>query len=199
MLRAMVVLLLAFALTTVLDVQAAVATAIPTPDLSVSRMGLKDDDLREDLDQPISPGTSTADIDREDPADASVRGEELSLVEVSPAVISIAESFALSIAVKDWQAYQGGDDCNYFGSELHDPKRIEDECGNVEPGSDYSELISVLELTTVSVLSFSLGAAVWLLHRSYRNRRLRNIAAQRTLTNPQLRKRRRRAGGSISG
>jgi hypothetical protein len=122
----------------------------------------------------------------------------LSLVEDFPAVVSIAEPFASSIATKDWETYQSGDNCNYFASELHDPKRVEDECGNVEPGSDYSELISVLELTTVSVLAFGLGAAVWLLHRFYRNRRLRNIAAQRATANAHLRDRRRRSGGSLS-
>jgi hypothetical protein len=60
-------------------------------------------------------------------------------------------------------------------------------------------LMSVLTLTIVSVLFFGFLAAAWLLHRSYRNRRLQIIASQRSIAHSHIRRRHRRAGGSMYG
>jgi len=183
------------------DVQAALAAAIVPPDpqslpICAGCAGSKDDDLRKDLDQPVSRGSPTSDIGRPDPLDSPGGVDELLSVEGSSTRIAIAESLEANSPVRVWESHQRSDLCNYVGSELHDPRRAEDECGAVEPGSDYFELISVLSLTTASALFFALAAAAWLLHRSYRNRLLRNIASQRPMTRARIQKRRRRARSS---
>jgi hypothetical protein len=72
-------------------------------------------------------------------------------------------------------AYQGNSGCSYFGSKLRDQSRVRAECGNIEPASGHGDLVSVLTLTTVSVVTFALLAGVWLLHRLFRNWRLRSL------------------------
>ena len=93
------------------------------------------------------------------------------------------------ISVEYQDKYQENSGCAYFESKLRDPKRVLDECGNVEPGSDYLEFFSTLTLTTVSVTAFGLLAGVWLLRRSFRNWQLRNMilrgkARQKLRTSP---------------
>jgi hypothetical protein len=196
--RSTAVFVLAFAFATIADVEAAHATAMAPPHPDSSRLcagcaGFKEGNLREDLDQSISSGTSAAGSSAGGPD----WGEEVLLVEDAPTIVTITGSLELGISIKDWQASLGGDSCNYLGSELHDPRRVEDECSSVEPGSDYFELMSVLTLTIVSVLFFGFLAAAWLLHRSYRNRRLQIIASQRSMAHSHIRRRHRRAGGSM--
>ena len=201
MLGSTAVFVLAFACATISDVQAARAVAIVPPDphslpICGGCAGSKDDDLRKDLDQPVSLGSAISDIGHADLLDSPGGVEELLSVEGFTTEIAITESMEATSPVRDWGSYQRSDLCNYVGSELHDPRRAEEECGAVEPGSDYFELISVLTLTTTSALFFALAAAVWLLHRSYRNRLLRNIASQRPMTRARSRKRRRRVSNS---
>jgi len=65
--------------------------------------------------------------------------------------------------------------CSYFETKLRDPERVREECNNIEPDPELSEFLSVLTLTIVSVISFSLLAGIWLLHRWFRNWQLRNM------------------------
>ena len=75
--------------------------------------------------------------------------------------------------------------CTYFERALRDPKRIREECDNIEPDPEHSEVLSVLTLTIVSVISFSLIAGIWLLRRSFRNWQLRNmILRAKTASDP---------------
>jgi len=75
--------------------------------------------------------------------------------------------------------------CTYFERALRDPKRVREECDNIEPGSEHLELFSVLTLTSVSVISFALLAGIWLLRRWFRNWQLRNMILRgKTASNP---------------
>ena len=65
--------------------------------------------------------------------------------------------------------------CTYFETKLRDPGRVREECDNIEPDPEHFELLSALTLTIVSVASFTLLAGIWLLCRSFRNWRLRNM------------------------
>jgi hypothetical protein len=96
--------------------------------------------------------------------------------------------------------HQENTGCAYLESKLRDPKRVREECNNVEPGSDDAELVSVLALTAVSVSSFALLAGIWLLIRSFRGRQLRTLIQRaKTTTNPQYAQRRQRSDGRIRG
>jgi len=98
------------------------------------------------------------------------------------------------------EQYQEINSCSYLESKLRDPNRVRGECENVEPGSNDSELVSMLTLTTVSMISFAFVAGFWLLHRSFRNWRLRNmILRDKTSSNLQIRKGRRRSIRPIRG
>ena len=65
--------------------------------------------------------------------------------------------------------------CTYFETKLRDPRRVREECEDIEPNSDHLELFGVLTLTTVSVMAFALLAGACLLRRSFRNWHLRNM------------------------
>jgi hypothetical protein len=71
--------------------------------------------------------------------------------------------------------HQGNSSCSYFESKLRDQSRVRAECGNIEPASGHRDLVSVVTLTTISVGTFALLAGVWLLHRLFRNWRLRSL------------------------
>jgi hypothetical protein len=111
-----------------------------------------------------------------------------------------SEISSLKILVEYRDEYKEGDGCTDFESKFRDPKRVHEECDNVEPASDYFEFVSMFTLTTVSVISFTLLAGVWLLHRSFRNWQLRNIIARgKTTADLQIRKSRRRSSRPIKG
>ena len=213
-----VIAFLALGLATILDLRAADATAISPLDLSSLQFCVgcerpKNDDLQIYLDRPVSAQTTTVDIDANEdqdtfdcrnPTEGPTSGEAEPLPCDFPTVISIGynlESVVLDpiIPAKYWEYYLETNYCTYFESHLHDPKHVQDKCGYIEPGSDYSELISMLTISVVSVLSFALIALAWLLHRAYRSRRLRKMIPQGATTpHSYARKGRRRVGGSMS-
>jgi hypothetical protein len=203
MLRLAVVSLLAFELGTNLHLPAADAAVISRADPYVSQFctgcaPLKDDDLQIYRGHPLNKEITTPETEAcEDHSafDCVNRTDDPTGEETEPAVSYIpeiilsndhheSETFELRIPARDWGDYQRTLGCSYFDSELHDPRRVQDECGNVEPGSDYSELISVLTLTTGLVLCFAVIALAWLGRRSYRNWRLRNMVSQGPTANP---------------
>ena len=81
----------------------------------------------------------------------------------------------LAMSVGYQSESQENRDCTYLETKLRDPERVREECDNIEPDPEHSEVLSVLTLTIVSVISFSLIAGIWLLHRSFRNWQLRNM------------------------
>jgi hypothetical protein len=81
----------------------------------------------------------------------------------------------LAIPVEYQDRHQENDGCSYSESKLRDPRRVQAECDNVEPGSDRLELLSALTLITISLIAFALLAAIWLLQRFVRNWRLRSM------------------------
>jgi hypothetical protein len=88
--------------------------------------------------------------------------------------------------------------CSYFESKVRDPRRVREECNDVEPSSDHLELLSVLTLTTILMISFVLLAGVWLLHRSFRNWQLRKmIPRDKSTARLRIVGARRRASGLI--
>jgi hypothetical protein len=94
--------------------------------------------------------------------------------------------------------YEESGGCSYFESKVRDPRRVREECNDVEPNSDHLELLSVLTLTTIVMISFVLLVGVWLLHRSFRNWQLRNmIPRDKTTARLQIVRARRRASGLI--
>jgi hypothetical protein len=111
-----------------------------------------------------------------------------------------AEISDSQIFVEYRPAYKESGGCSYFESKLRDPRRVREECDNVEPSSDHLELFSLLTLTTVVMISFALLAGVWLLHRSFRNWQLRNMILpdkNKTTANLQIGRARRRSSGLI--
>ena len=81
----------------------------------------------------------------------------------------------LAMSVGYQSASQENSGCTYFETNLRDPERVREECNNIEPDPEHSELLSILTLTIVSVISFSLPAGIWLVRRSFRNWQLRNM------------------------
>ena len=81
----------------------------------------------------------------------------------------------LAMSVGYQSESQENRDCTYLETKLRDPERVREECDNIEPDPEHSEVLSVLTLTIVSVISFSLIAGIWLLRRSFRNWQLRNM------------------------
>jgi hypothetical protein len=94
--------------------------------------------------------------------------------------------------------YKESAGCSYFESKVRDPRRVREECNDVEPSPDHLELRSVLTLTTILMISFVVLAGVWLLHRSFRNWQLRKmIPRDKTTARLQIVGARRRASGLI--
>ena len=52
----------------------------------------------------------------------------------------------LETSIEYWVEYQENRGCTDLESKLRDPSRVHEECGNVEPGSDHLEFVSVLTL-----------------------------------------------------
>jgi len=215
MLHPAVIAFLALCLATILDLRAADATAISPLDLSSLQFCAgcerpKNDYLQMSFDWSISAQTTTVDIDANE-GQTTFDFPNLTESPISEEAQLLIGNFSTAMPIKnqlelyskylvnDQDDYSGSNRCAYFDSRLHDPKRVQDKCGYIEPGSDYSELISVLTLSIVSALSFALIALAWLLHRAYRSWRLRKMISQgATIPNRYDRKGRRRVGGSIS-
>jgi hypothetical protein len=207
--------LLAVAFAMILDLRVADATAIST-DLYLSRLcvdcaSVTDNTTKTDIDRPISMEKITHNIavdkylgepyweNVDEGLSAEAEAEILTFInaqlELKPSDLGI-----LKVSVEYREENPKNNNCTYLESKLHDPSRVREECGNVEPGSDYLEFFSLLTLTTVSVISSALLAGIWLLHRSFRNRQLRNIIARgKTAANRQIGKGRRRSGAPIRG
>jgi len=208
MLHSAVHALLAFAFAIFLDFRVADATAIST-DLYLSEFcvgctSLIDNTIKPDLHRPISIEATTHDLTAckhyGEPYCANF-SDNLSTEAATEIITSInAQLGSVENSIEYRDEYQGNSSCSYFESKLRDPRRVRDECGNVEPSSDYLELISALTLTTVSVISFALLAGVWLLRRSFRNWHLQKmILRDKTISNLQIRKGRRRSGSPLRG
>ena len=106
----------------------------------------------------------------------------------------------LKISVEYRGEYKEGDGCTDSETKFRDPRRVHEECENVDRAPDYFEFINMFTLTIVAIISFTLFAGIWLLHRSFRNWRLRNIIARgKTTVNLQIRKSRRRSSRPITG
>jgi|SRR6516225_445334 hypothetical protein len=212
MLHSAVRALPAFAVAMVLDLRVSDATAIST-DLYLSEFcvgctSLIDNTIKPDLHRPISIETTTHDLTAckhygepycENFSDNLSAEAEIEIITSVNAQLG-SETSDLKISVEHVGQYQENSGCTYFESKLRDPRRVREECGNVESGSDHLELVSMLTLTTVSMISFALLAGVWLLRRSFRNWHLRKmILRDKTTSNLQIRKGRRRSGGPIRG
>jgi hypothetical protein len=218
MLRLAAIALLALALATILDLRAADATAVSPLDPSFLQFCAgcerpKNDHLQIYLDWSVGTHTTMVDTDVYENNNALsfptlienlISDEVKPLIGNSPTIILFNEfNDLLKIDLQNPATYREhyfeSNDCTYLESKLHDPKRVKDECSNIEPGTDYSELISVFTLSIVSVFSFALIALACLLHRAYRSWRLRKMIPKGAATpNRYVRKGRRRVDGSIS-
>jgi len=132
--------------------------------------------------------------------DLSAKTKAEIIKSTNPQLGSGASNLNLGVSFEYREQYQEINSCSYLESKRRDPNRVREECENVEPGSDDSELVSMLTLTTVSVISFTFLAGFWPLHRSFRNWWLRNrILRDKTSSNLQIRKGRRRSIRPIRG
>jgi hypothetical protein len=214
MLRLAATALVAFVFAMILDLQLAGTTPI-SPDLYLTQFcagcaPLIHDALKVDIDWPIALVTIPRDFETcksngelhcesfDDRLSAKTEAEIIKSTNTQ--LGSGASNLNLGISFEYREQYQEINSCSYLESKLRDPNRVREECENVEPGSDDSELVSMLTLTTVSVISFALLAGFWLLHRSFRNWRLRNtILRDKASSNLQIRKGRRRSIRPIRG
>jgi hypothetical protein len=106
----------------------------------------------------------------------------------------------LKISVQYRDEYTESNGCTDSETKFRDPRRVHEECENVDPAPDYFEFVNMINLTIVSMTSFTFLADGWLLYRSFRNWRLRNmIGRDKTTVNIQTRKSRRRSSRPITG
>jgi len=212
MFRLVVTTLLAFAVAMVPDSQPADATAIST-DLYHSQFcadctPLMDYNTKPDLDRLISIETSTRDFTSckshekifcGNLEDNLLAEEDLEITKIIDALGGL-ETLNLEISDEYRNERQETSGCDYLETKLRDPRRVRQECDNVEPGANDPESFGVLTITTVSAISFALLAGVWLLLRSFRNWQLQNIIRRdKTPVNLQIRQSRRRSGRPIRG
>ena len=208
MLHYAVTTLLVISFAVILDLRGADAAAI-SADLYLSQFctgctALVDDNVTRNLDWLISIETTTHE------STACRFYEELYCknfddqlsneieTEIKKSLSAQLASEISEIATEYHPEYKEISGCGYFESKVRDPRRIREECNNVEPSSDHLELFGVLTLTTVATISFALLAGVWLLHRSFRNWQLRNmILRDKTTASLQIGRARRRSSGLI--
>jgi hypothetical protein len=86
-------------------------------------------------------------------------------------------AFDVSIQIRDSDISKGTRNCIYVEGEDRSPKRGDADCRNVEPGSDYTDTVSVLTITLITVLTLAAITFTWVMHRSYRISRLRKYSA----------------------
>jgi hypothetical protein len=212
MLRLAVITLLVLSFAVILDSRGADATAI-SADVYLSQFCagcalLTDDTSKTNLDLLRSIRTTTHDFIAcryHEKIYCKYFGDNLSDETETEITKSInaqltSEISDLKISVEYRDEYKEGGGCTDSETKFRDPRRVHEECENVDPAPDYFEFVNVFTLTTVSMISFTLLAGVWLLHRSFRNWQLRNIIARdQTTANLQLRKGRRRSSRPIRG
>jgi len=214
MLRLAATALVAFAFAMILDLPLAGTTPISI-DLYLTQFcagcaPFVHDAFKVDIDWPIALVTMPRDFEicksngelhcESFDDDLSAKTEAEIIKSTNPQLGSGASNLNLDVSFEYREQYREINSCSYLESKLRDPNRVREECENVEPGSDDSELVSMLTLTTVSVISFTFLAGFWLLHRSFRNWWLRNrILRDKTSSNLQIRKGRRRSIRPIRG
>ena len=178
-------LALAFAIT--LELRVADATAISV-DLYLSEFCAGcapplDDTIKTKINGPIGIDKAASDLPvcrYHDELDCGNFGKIFMIETATEIVKLVNDHFGLEILdsttrMEYQREHQGNSGCSYFESKLRDQSRVRAECDNIEPGSNHGELVSVLTLSTVSVVAFALLAGVWLLHRLFRNWRLRSL------------------------
>jgi hypothetical protein len=209
MLHFAVTTFLAISFAVVLDLPGADATAV-SADLHVSQFCAGctaiNDTVTRDLDWLMSMETTTHDFTACSyygelyckNFDDNFSNETETEIERSLDTQLASEISNLQILAEYRAEYKESGGCSYFESKVRDPRRVREECNDVEPSSDHLELLSVLTLTTIVLISFVLLAGVWLLHRSFRNRQLRNLVPRdKTTARLQIGRARRRASGLI--
>ena len=183
-------LALAFAITLELRVAdaAAVSGDLSLPEFCAGCAPLLDDSLKTEINSPIGIDETIQSLSACEYNDEPDCGnfEQIFAIETATEIVKLinnhlgSEILASTISVEYQGEHQGNSGCSYFESKLRDQSRVRAECDNIEPGSNHGELVSVLTLTTVSVVAFALLAGVWLLHRLFRNWRLRSLIPHRT-------------------
>jgi hypothetical protein len=93
-------------------------------------------------------------------------------------------AFDVSIQIRDLDISKGTRNCIYVEGEDRSPKRGDADCRNVEPGSDYTDTVSVLTITLITVLTLAAITFTWVMHRSYRISRLRKYSTPRPAGEP---------------
>jgi hypothetical protein len=88
-----------------------------------------------------------------------------------------SKAFELSIQIRDSDISKGIRNCIYVEGEDRSPKRDDDDCRNVQPGSDYTDTFSILTIALITVLTLAAITFTWVMHRSYRIWRLRKYIA----------------------
>ena len=106
-------------------------------------------------------------------ANLSDQAEAVITKSVNAQLGSETSNFEISVEYRDENRDDSG--CTDSEIKLRYPRRVHEECDNIEPNSDHLELISMLALTTVAVISFAVLADAWLLRRAFRNWQLRNM------------------------
>ena len=152
--------LLAFVFAITLDLRVADATAIST-NLYLSQFcagctALIDDTITKDLNWLMSIETTTHDFKAckyYGKLYCKNFGDNLSDEAETEITKSITAQLAseisdLKISVEFRDEYKEGDGCTDFESKFRDPRRVHEECDNVEPAPDYFEFVSVFTLTT---------------------------------------------------
>jgi hypothetical protein len=85
-----------------------------------------------------------------------------------------SQAFDVMIQLRDWDVSPGPRSCTNLGGQAHSPG---EDCSNVEAGSDYTEVISLLIVAIIAMLALAVTPIAWVLHRSYRIWRLRRYGA----------------------
>src|SRR5207244_13124470 len=86
---------------------------------------------------------------------------------------SESKAFDFSIQIRDSDISIGTRNCIYIEGEDRSPKPSNDSCRNVQPGSDYTDPVSVLTVALITMLTLAAITFTWVMHRSYRIWRLR--------------------------
>jgi hypothetical protein len=203
-------LALAFAITLELRVAdaAAVSGDLSLPEFCAGCAPLLDDSLKTEINSAIGIDDKIQSLSGCEYYDEPNCGnlEQIFATETKTAILKLisdhlgSETLASTIPIEYQDEYQGSSGCSYFESKLRDRSRVRAECDNIEPGSNHGELVSVVTLTIVSVIAFALLAGVWLLHRLFRDWRLRSlIPPDKRASNLQIRNNRRRSSAPMKG
>jgi hypothetical protein len=88
-----------------------------------------------------------------------------------------ATAFDVSIQIRDSDTSRATRNCIYVEGEDRSPKPGNDDCRNVEPGSDYTDTVSVLTIALITALTLATITFAWVMHRSYRIWRVRKYGA----------------------